>query len=488
MAHDAFISYSTRDKAAADATCAALEAAGIRCWIAPRDVQPSAEWGEAIVQAINRCRVLVLIFSANANESPQIRREVERAVSKGIPVLPVRIENVAPAGSLEYFIGTIHWLDALTPPLESHLRQLGEAVKTLLQIDPAPPRIAPAPVVARSPLGRIVGVGVVLALIVLGASPIGLWRYRAGEPGPVATNAAGLASASTTIAASSAQSLTRPAPVSPTVAASPTPITPSPVAPTPAPPTVAASPASVASSPAPPTAVPPTVAASSAPIAPSATAPPAVAATPAPIAPSPTTTTTAPLRSPTLTRVVVDPQLVGTFVLDGGVDDYDQKSLYTISADGTYRLVTALTEDGVYKSGNGRYRTTAIKTGRVRAGSYRIVGDAAIEVTSATGSAVFRPEQLAAPLDRNNPMMIGVWRATVTLNGALWTLTIDNAPSGSYHYEARMEDTGTCAYADGRWRATSSVTGLNADGTYRVAGGGGVEFSGPAGSAVWRRQ
>ena len=133
-----FISHSTRDKTAADAACAALEAAGIRCWIAPRDITPGAEWGEAIIEAINQCRVMVLIFSTNANESSQIRREVERAVSKGTPIIPLRIEDIAPARSLEYFIGNVHWLDAMTPPLEAHLRRLVESVKALLKIAPVP--------------------------------------------------------------------------------------------------------------------------------------------------------------------------------------------------------------------------------------------------------------------------------------------------------------------------------------------------------------
>ena len=39
MAHDVFISYSHFDKYAADATCAALEAVGIRCWMARRDMR-----------------------------------------------------------------------------------------------------------------------------------------------------------------------------------------------------------------------------------------------------------------------------------------------------------------------------------------------------------------------------------------------------------------------------------------------------------------
>jgi hypothetical protein len=46
MTHDVFISYSSLDKAVADAACAALEAYGIRCWIAPRDIVPGKEWGE----------------------------------------------------------------------------------------------------------------------------------------------------------------------------------------------------------------------------------------------------------------------------------------------------------------------------------------------------------------------------------------------------------------------------------------------------------
>ena len=117
MAFDVFLSYSSKDKAAADAACGMLESAGVRAWIAPRDVRPGVEYGAAIVDAIEQCRVLVLIFSSSANNSGQILREVERAVSKGIPIVPVRIEGVLPTKSMEYFLGTIHWLEALTPPL-----------------------------------------------------------------------------------------------------------------------------------------------------------------------------------------------------------------------------------------------------------------------------------------------------------------------------------------------------------------------------------
>jgi TIR domain len=132
MAHDVFICHSAKDKPTADAVCAMLEANGVRCWIAPRDVTAGMEWSECIIDAIEECRVMVLVFTTNANESGQIRREIERAVNRGVAILPLRIEDILPARALEYFIGNVHWLDALTPPLETHLQNLAGTVKILL--------------------------------------------------------------------------------------------------------------------------------------------------------------------------------------------------------------------------------------------------------------------------------------------------------------------------------------------------------------------
>lgn len=139
MPHDVFISYSNTDKLAADAACATLEAAGVRCWIAPRDVSPGAQWGEALIEAIDHCAVMVLIFSSNANDSRQVHREVEHAVSQEKTIMPVRIDAAQPARSLAYFMAGLHWLDALTPPLDEHLRRLAISVKALLDAAPREP-------------------------------------------------------------------------------------------------------------------------------------------------------------------------------------------------------------------------------------------------------------------------------------------------------------------------------------------------------------
>jgi hypothetical protein len=135
MAHDVFISYASEDKIVADAVCGMLESHAVRCWIAPRDVLPGMAYGEAIIDAIRSCRIMILVFSSKSNASPHIPKEIERAVSAGVSIIPFRIEDVKPGRSLDYFIGSVHWLDALTPPLESHLERLAQNVQTLLSRD-----------------------------------------------------------------------------------------------------------------------------------------------------------------------------------------------------------------------------------------------------------------------------------------------------------------------------------------------------------------
>lgn len=135
MAHDVFISYSIKDKNVADAICSAFEINGIRCWIAPRDINAGQEWAEAIIDSISISKAMVIIFSSNSNSSKQVLREVERAVNKEVPILPFRIENIQPSKSMEYYLSIPHWLDALTEPMESHIRQLVKNVMDLLGAD-----------------------------------------------------------------------------------------------------------------------------------------------------------------------------------------------------------------------------------------------------------------------------------------------------------------------------------------------------------------
>jgi hypothetical protein len=129
MARQVFISYSQSDRDCAFELVAHLEGRGIECWVAPRDIAPSADWAAEIMDAI----------SASSNDSPQVRREVERAVHKQLSILPFRIENVLPSKSLEFFLSTQHWMDAYTPPRDAHYARLATYLQTQLA---APSRIS----------------------------------------------------------------------------------------------------------------------------------------------------------------------------------------------------------------------------------------------------------------------------------------------------------------------------------------------------------
>lgn len=132
MAHDVFISYSTKDKTIADTVCSKLEEKKIRCWIAPRDVPPGENFSGSIIDAIETSKVFILIWSSNTNTSDHILNELNQAFDSGITVIPFRVEDIQPSKSLKYYIGRTHWLDAITPPLEQHIDKLAKSINHLL--------------------------------------------------------------------------------------------------------------------------------------------------------------------------------------------------------------------------------------------------------------------------------------------------------------------------------------------------------------------
>src|SRR5215468_612945 len=159
-----FISHSSKDRPTADAICADLESAGIKCWIAPRDIEPGATWTQGIMQGLEACRVFILVFSEHANDSDHVHREVAKAFSSGLAVIPFRIEDVFPNQSLSYFLDTVQWLDASAPPSQKHLGTLCDRVKKLLvgetirtpskRVGPAKISVARLPVTGSDVFGR----------------------------------------------------------------------------------------------------------------------------------------------------------------------------------------------------------------------------------------------------------------------------------------------------------------------------------------------
>jgi hypothetical protein len=200
MAHDVFVSHSVKDNAVADAVVARLEAESVSCWIAPRDVVPGADWGESIIDAIESSRIMILIFSRNADASPQIKREVERAVNKGVYIIPFRVDDIPPTKSLEYFISTSQWMDAFSPPLERHLDNLAKTVTAVLKRPalpvanvPVQPEKPPIPTPTRPPSSRksILIPITIAALVIVGGAGWYLVHEKKGPSGKPAVTPTG---------------------------------------------------------------------------------------------------------------------------------------------------------------------------------------------------------------------------------------------------------------------------------------------------------
>lgn len=180
MVREVFISYSQPDYDCAMELVARIEREGINCWIAPRDIAPSTDWASEIIDAISNARVMILVFSSSSNESPQVRREVERAVHKQVSILPFRIENVVPSKSLEYFLSSQHWMDAFPPPRDPHYVRLCAYLKNQLS-KPESSRAAAPDIASTSPNPILAGPPPLDTAEVVRAE-----RLLAGYIGPIA--------------------------------------------------------------------------------------------------------------------------------------------------------------------------------------------------------------------------------------------------------------------------------------------------------------
>ncbi len=127
-----FISYGSKDAAMAEALCQGIEKAACACWIAPRDVAPGAFYADAIIRGINGARVFLVVLSDASVASPHVLREVERASSKGLTLLSLRLDSTALPPALEYFLSASHWLRGQREQPDTLLPLVIESVRRLL--------------------------------------------------------------------------------------------------------------------------------------------------------------------------------------------------------------------------------------------------------------------------------------------------------------------------------------------------------------------
>jgi hypothetical protein len=176
-----FISHSSTDKKVSRTICTALENRGLACWISSRDVKPGQNFQEQIVKAIRAAKIMVLVFTASANNSNEIKKELALASQNNLIVIPVRIEDVSPNEAFAYEFATRQWID-LFDNWESSIARLVELIAAALKEQPSG---------MRANAGSAGDAGTVVLGNMVGAATAGNQRQR--EPAKATTRALPLA-------------------------------------------------------------------------------------------------------------------------------------------------------------------------------------------------------------------------------------------------------------------------------------------------------
>lgn len=140
MGRDVFVSYANRDKPTAVAIVTKLEEHDISCWLAPRDIPAGQGFAESITEAIEQCRLMVVVLSQPANESAYVLNEVNEALNLRKKVLPIRIEDIEPNKEMRLFVSRTQRFDAFEGDPEEALDRLAAVVKDIIAEPVSPPR------------------------------------------------------------------------------------------------------------------------------------------------------------------------------------------------------------------------------------------------------------------------------------------------------------------------------------------------------------
>ena len=190
MSAPVFISYSSKDQNVAETIYQALEARGQQCWIASRDVRPGENYQEAIVRALRSAKVMLLIFTSNANNSDEIKKELVLAGRHRVIVVPVRVEDVVPNDAFTYELATRQWVD-LFKDWERQIELLAARIGHLVSgVEPAAAELPPVRAIKKSSPGHALMWGPLAALVLVAIGAAAFYMRPAKVAAPPQQTAA----------------------------------------------------------------------------------------------------------------------------------------------------------------------------------------------------------------------------------------------------------------------------------------------------------
>jgi TolB-like protein/Flp pilus assembly protein TadD len=108
---DVFVSYSRQDNDKVLELTSKLRSSGVRLWMDVRNIDGAAMWGEEIVNAVAKSKVLLLLVSRSSVASQNVVKEVLLASERKGHILPVDLEETEIPGSLKYALAGIQHIE-----------------------------------------------------------------------------------------------------------------------------------------------------------------------------------------------------------------------------------------------------------------------------------------------------------------------------------------------------------------------------------------
>lgn len=130
MDHEVFICYNEddeKDSLTAKYITKALEQNKIKCWLKSRDVVGNKI--DETMDAIEKAKAIVLVYSENAVSSPFVVTEVNIAVEDKKQIVGFNVDGSDISGDLELYRDDITWMDASPNPEENFGKMVTDTSK-----------------------------------------------------------------------------------------------------------------------------------------------------------------------------------------------------------------------------------------------------------------------------------------------------------------------------------------------------------------------
>lgn len=142
---DVFISYKAEEIEDANWVKQTLENNGISCWMAPMSIPGGSSYAVEIPQAIQACKVFVLILSKKTQASKWVPKEIDQAINFNKTIMPFMLEDCALQDDFNFYLTNVQRYAAYESKAAAIEKMINEIRALIGTTVPSAPPTLPTP-------------------------------------------------------------------------------------------------------------------------------------------------------------------------------------------------------------------------------------------------------------------------------------------------------------------------------------------------------